>query len=75
MDGNEEHLISMNERSSLVVCAWGNSPIVNKVMKRFPGYLPLHNLGELNCIDLAKDGTPKHPLYLKSDLQPKLLSI
>ena len=24
------------------------------------------------CIDISKKGNPKHPLYLKNDLQPKL---
>ena len=73
IDGNEEHLRSMRDTCSLVLCAWGNGHIVKKVMMRFPGYLPLQSLGELNYIGLAKDGTPKHPLYLKGGLQPRVI--
>lgn len=62
-------LVTMHKRDvDSIVVAWGNSPIVRKLQKSSPDYLfevfgglPLYHMG------LSKDGTPKHPLYLKSD--------
>jgi len=58
--------------AEMVVCAWGNAPILKAMQKRYgKAYQPLSGLGQLHYIDLANDGTPKHPLYLRGDLQPK----
>ena len=66
---NIQHLKEMSERSKLIVYAWGNSSIVKKLEKRFPDYKPLSEIvGEPHYIELCQDGTPKHPLYLRSDL-------
>jgi hypothetical protein len=47
-----------------VVYAWGNN-------QKEPEWLC--NLVETPyCIDISKKGIPKHPLYLKSNLQPQL---
>lgn len=55
----------------LVVCAWGNEPIVKRL---FGGTSPYRMLGfaksKLHYLELSKNGTPKHPLYLKSNLKP-----
>lgn len=68
---NNYHLNEMAEKCDLVVCAWGNAPILKK-MKYYP---TLNNISKpKHYIDLAKDGTPKHPLYLKGDLKPQLAS-
>ena len=50
----------------MVIAAWGGHGRKRQddVEPRWPGLL---------CLDLNTDGTPKHPLYLKSDLQPRLL--
>lgn len=58
---------------SITVFAWGNTPIVKKLLKKFPDYRPLPFVMErAHCIELSKDGAPKHPLYLKgnSELKP-----
>ena len=55
------HLIGMADK---VVYAWGNNqkePIWLSELVQTP-----------YCIDLSKNGIPKHPLYLKSDLFPKV---
>jgi hypothetical protein len=69
---NKHYLKLMASQCDKVVCAWGNSGIVNKLLKKNPDYKPLLNFG-LNTyyIDLCNDGTPKHPLYLKGDLSLK----
>lgn len=69
-DKNEEYLKTMAEHCCLIVCAWGNSPIVSKIEKRFPDYKPLKHFYHLHYLELSKDGTPKHPLYLLKTLTP-----
>lgn len=70
---NIAHLGDMAKASRLVVCAWGNAPIVNRILKRkdMVHYRPLAGIVDPHYIDLGKDGTPKHPLYLSGDLRPK----
>ena len=47
-----------------VVYAWGNN-------QKEPEWL-CNLVGTPYCIDISKKGIPKHPLYLKSNLQPQL---
>jgi len=69
---NEEFIGTMARLSQKIVCAWGNSAIVKKLLKKHPNYKPLLGLGNNTYyIDLSNDGTPKHPLYLKGDLELK----
>jgi hypothetical protein len=68
---NGDHIKMMALCSEKIVCAWGNSSIVNKLQKKFPEYKPLEGLNrELNYLELSNDGTPKHPLYLPKTLKP-----
>jgi len=62
---NDEYIMKANTEVRLTVAAWGNR---GKYLRRdehtmmiltFPHYL-----------DLTKNGSPWHPLYLKADLQP-----
>lgn len=55
-----------------VIYAWGNSPIIRKITKTVPlGGMIRRDLQPKGfCIQRSKDGTPKHPLYLKGDLIP-----
>lgn len=65
---NVSHLLMMSQECEIAVCAWGNSPIVRKMRA---DHKPLENVKiPLHYIELSKDGTPKHPLYLKSELKP-----
>lgn len=64
-------LLSMIGSCDQVICAWGNSWILKKLKD-----IPYNDLFKslvkpLYCLDLSIDGTPRHPLYLKSDLKPK----
>jgi hypothetical protein len=52
-----------------VVCAWGNKPIVKKLIDNEFSILDITK-SKLYYLELSKDGTPKHPLYLKSELKP-----
>jgi hypothetical protein len=55
------HLIGMADK---VVYAWGNN-------QKEPTWLS-ELVQTPYCIDLSKNGIPKHPLYLKSELIPKV---
>lgn len=60
---NMQHLRSMADQAGLIVCAWGNrlgAPSVS-----------IQRLGRLFYLELSKQGTPKHPLYLRGDLRPQ----
>jgi hypothetical protein len=64
---NNYHLQEMSKECEIAICAWGNSPILSKIK---PKHKPLKYVSiPLNYIELSKDGTPKHPLYLKSELK------
>lgn len=67
---NMQVLRAMARNADLIVCAWGThgahmgmGEAVKAVLERDDGCI-LHHLG------LNKDGSPKHPLYLKADLTP-----
>ncbi len=72
-ENNKYWLDKMVSLSDKVVCAWGNSPILKRFQKtnKNDEYQPLLGYQNLHYIDLSNDGTPKHPLYLKGDLQLK----
>ena len=63
---NNNMLIVMSSKCKDVVFAWGNFDIVRKTCKdielstMFPNAKALH---------INKNGSPKHPLYCKSDIQ------
>jgi len=71
-DRNEESVRYMADICELVVCAWGNSPILKQMEKH--GLIVTDWMYELvgksSYLAKSKDGTPKHPLYLKKDLKP-----
>lgn len=68
---NDAHIIEMAKNAGIVVFAYGKphrtlrsrGPALAKLLINKAGVEP-HVLG------LAKDGTPKHPLYLKLNLRP-----
>ena len=66
---NDIYLKKMSQKSDIAVCAWGNAKLIRKIMSN---KLVLKNINcPLYYIDLSKDGTPKHPLYLKRSLRLK----
>lgn len=70
---NEKWFRRMSALAHLVVCAWGNGAIVDKLQKRLDHtWKPLSWISKpLHYIELSNDGTPKHPLYLPKHLTPK----
>lgn len=59
--------------SDKVVLAWGNGPIVDKLIERYRPQNLLSGMRaeKLHYLKLNADGHPAHPLYLKGDLVPQ----
>jgi len=72
-DENEKWFKRMSALAHLVVCAWGNGDIVDKLLKQLNhAWKPLTHISKpLHYIQLSNDGIPKHPLYLPKNLTPK----
>lgn len=73
---NDRHLVDLAFAADRIICAWGTDgglmrrgEAVRRLLHgRFPGK-PLH------CLEATKFGEPKHPLYLRGDLEPKVWPI
>ena len=64
-----DEAIRRNARGRRVLCAWGK---IGRYLKRDERVveLLLEVGAELLCLGTNKDGTPKHPLYLKKTAKP-----
>jgi hypothetical protein len=63
-DNNIQHIQSLIGLTEKVIYAWGNN-------QKEPEWL-CDVVDAPYCIDISKKGIPKHPLYLKAELHPKL---
>ena len=70
-DQNIWHTRKLSDEVDTIVCAWGNKPILKKILKNQNPYklLDFARL-KLHYLELSKDETPKHPLYLRGDISP-----
>ena len=70
---NDAWLIRCAAGAGVVVAAWGNHGMFRgrdaAVAKLLTGVGP-----GLSCLAVTQAGQPQHPLYMRSDLKPKLLS-
>lgn len=71
-DENSVFIKKYTDEVDIIVCAWGNKPIVKSILKEQPLIEFLTFAKEkLHYLELTKDGTtPRHPLYIKADLIP-----
>jgi hypothetical protein len=66
---NAQALVDLIDEATLIVCAWGHFSAVGDrgreaiALVRERGRVPY-------CLGLTKHGDPRHPLYLRSTLQP-----
>lgn len=49
-------------RTGIIVAAWGSHPLAKERAEEVAG-----SLGPFVCLGKTKNGSPKHPLYLKGD--------
>ena len=57
-------LLEVGRKCADVVFAWGNFEIVKQRAKSIAGYFK-----DEKALAINKNGSPKHPLYCKSDTQ------
>jgi hypothetical protein len=63
---NDKWLLSVYKDAGLVVAAWGTH---GGFLERDKQVLKL--LGQIQCLGVNQDRSPKHPLYLKKNCEPK----
>jgi hypothetical protein len=74
-DQNIWHIRKLSNEVDTIVCAWGNKLILNKILKNQNPYKLLDFAWQkLHYLELSKDETPKHPLYLRGDISPTRFS-
>lgn len=62
---NDSALVALSEISEIVVAAWG---VHGGLLGR--GNYVRDLIPNLYCLGTTRDGYPRHPLYLKKDLEP-----
>jgi len=66
--GNDAAIVKLARRADLVVVGWGTH---GRLHGRHERVLDLLNPAcEPMCLGVTKGGYPKHPLYLRADLEP-----
>jgi hypothetical protein len=65
---NDQWLETCAKNAGMILAAWGNHGAYIGRDKCVRGFLP-----PLLCLGTNKDGSPKHPLYVKGDTVPTLL--
>ena len=64
-EDNDKHLKEMALKCEKTICIWGNDGVLQRRDEAVKALF-----SKLYCIEKSKDNNPKHPLYLKSDLEP-----
>lgn len=63
---NDQHIIEALENSDTLVFAWGANARAERV-KAVYELIARHSLLVPLCLGTTKDGSPRHPLYIKKD--------
>jgi len=66
-DENNHWILHVCNRAGIIVACWGTHGTFLNRHKEILKLLDLHNVW---CLGVTKDNIPKHPLYLKSNLEP-----
>lgn len=69
---NRNELDKMMAVSELVIAAWGNNSLTAEA-KEIADWIVKQD--KTKCLGQNKNGTPKHPLYLRASTEPRKLSI
>lgn len=65
---NDKYILEQAKKAQLIICAWG---VHGSFKERAFDVLLLLNKLPLRCLGTTKDGHPRHPLYMRSDAEPK----
>jgi len=63
----DQWLITISKIAVLRMAAWGNNMLSHRRVNKVKSLM-----GPLSCLDISKSGNPKHPLYLRKTLLPRL---
>lgn len=75
-DENSWWIRNVSRFSEKVVCAWGNGPILKKLLGNVSPLKQLEGVKhKLHYITLSKEGVPCHPLYLRGELLLKQMPV
>ena len=66
---NDATILDVTRDAGIVVAAWGAHGELRGEGSRVVAMLDEHGV-RLHCLGTTKGGHPKHPLYLRADLQP-----
>ena len=64
---NDRYLAALGQRVDHILLAWGNG---GALQARDRAVLPLLNSRTVSCLGTTKLGQPRHPLYVRRELQP-----
>jgi hypothetical protein len=64
---NNKYITMAVKEAGIVIAAWGTK---GNYLCRQSDLWEFEIVQNLHCLELTKDGYPKHPLYLKADLKP-----
>jgi hypothetical protein len=66
---NLETILAMAAEANIVICAWGTMGELRQRRLAVTRALCEREAVKLRCFGRTKDGSPKHPLYLRSDTE------
>lgn len=67
---NDDAIVDAARMAGKAIAAWGTD---NRARDRAFSVLEcIRPIADVYCLAKSKDGLPRHPLYLKADLQPEL---
>ena len=65
---NSEALAYYRTKCELIVAAWGAHKLASRRGRSVCGII----CRRLDCLGTTKDGSPRHPLYVRADVKPQL---
>ena len=66
---NHRHVRLAIDMSAAVVCAWGANARKVPQFRHAPNVRDIAGRTPIYCLGTTKDGSPRHPLYVKADTQ------
>jgi hypothetical protein len=64
---NFSHIYDVAELAGYIVAAWGSNSAAREPARLILGRLKYMGIGVVLCLGTTKDGSPRHPLYVRAD--------
>lgn len=69
---NDRYILNAIKDADLIVCAWGANGTYRKQDQYVERLIRNNTTKDLHYLELTMKRIPKHPLYLRGDLKPKV---